>query len=119
MRELSLAIEASDALRPNMGAPVAALLDSQTSTRNGMQQLPTVAQLLLLREATSASHAAPSSVSQADSEETRDYEPDVMEAVPRRHLLVANTHLYFSNPAMHVRLLQESSRLIRARGSLG
>jgi hypothetical protein len=106
VRELSLAIEPSDALRPDMGAAVAALLDSQTSTRDGMQQLPTVAQLLLLREAAPASHATPSPVSQVDSEETRDCEPDVMEAAPRRHLLVANTHLYFSNPAMHVRLLQ-------------
>ena len=111
VRELSLAIEPTDALRPNMGAPVAALLDSQTGTRDGMQQLPTVAQLLLLREAAPASHAAPSSASQADSEETRDYEPDVMEAAPRRHLLVANTHLYFSNPAMHVRLLQTAKLL--------
>ena len=71
-----------------MGAALSPLLDSQASTRDGMRQLPTVAQLLLLREVAPASHTA-----------------------PRRHLLVANAHLYFSNPAMHVRLLQTAKLL--------
>ena len=31
-----------------------------------------------------------------------------------RYLLVANTHLYFSNPAMHVRILQTAKLLRKA-----
>ena len=85
------------ALSPLDGAgALAPLLEFQTGTRDGVGKLPTVAQLLLLREV-SARHAS-----------TRQ---PAAEAHTGRHVLVANTHLYFSNPAMHVRLLQTAKLL--------
>ncbi len=78
LREVPLAIEPSSA--PRSCAPLVA---SHAGLRDGIRQLPTVAQALLLRET----------------------------APPHRRLLVANTHLYFSNPAMHVRLLQTAKLL--------
>eukprot|EP00966_Prymnesium_polylepis_P034747 807762-Prymnesium_polylepis.2 len=83
-RPLSLSLDARDA-----PAAVVPLLEAHTSTADGVSKLPTVAQLLLLRE------VAPSSPSP-------------------RHLLVANTHLYFSNPGMHVRLMQTAKVLEHA-----
>ena len=90
MREVSLAIGPS-------GAPAAAapLLDSHAGTREGVRRLPTVAQLLLLREAAPGGSGGDGSSGSGE----------------RRHALVANTHLYFSNPAMHVRLLQTAALL--------
>ena len=90
MREISLAIGPS-------GAPAAAapLLDSHAGTREGVRRLPTVAQLLLLREAAPGGSGGDGSSGSGE----------------RRHALVANTHLYFSNPAMHVRLLQTAALL--------
>lgn len=79
---LSLGVDdAPAALRP--------LLAAHASTAEAVAQLPSVAQLLLLREAAPASPFSPSP----------------------RHLLLANTHLYFSNPGMHVRLMQASAPL--------
>ncbi|KOO53394.1 cellulase (glycosyl hydrolase family 5) subfamily protein [Chrysochromulina tobinii] len=77
IRELSLSLD-----RPDLPVPLARLLGAHTSTRDA--EIPTVAQLLLLREA--APVASPT-------------------AVPRQ-VLVANTHLYFANEAMHVRTMQ-------------
>ena len=62
------------------------LLSVQEGTRDGINALPTVAQLLLLRS-TSA---------------------------PKEEVLLANTHLYFANPAVHVRLLQTSQIVTQA-----
>ena len=77
IRELSLSLD-----RPDLPVPIARLLGAHTSTRDA--EIPTVAQLLLLREA--APVASPT-------------------AAPRQ-VLVANTHLYFANEAMHVRTMQ-------------
>ena len=61
------------------------LLESQPLTRDGISSLPTVGQLLMLRGKAS-----------------------------QRELVLVNTHLYFANPAVHVRLLQMASLLHHA-----
>jgi endonuclease/exonuclease/phosphatase family metal-dependent hydrolase len=82
--ELPLALDAADA-----PAALHPLLATHASTAEGVAALPTVAQLLLLRQ------TAPSAPS-------------------ARYLLVANTHLYFSNPGMHVRVMQLTKLLHHA-----
>ena len=78
--------------RPNSMPPaLSTLLHAQPATGDGTRTLPTVAQLLLLRERT-RDHATSASASP-------------------RELIVVNTHLYFANPAVHVRLLQMSTIL--------
>lgn len=94
-RPLALSLDPNDA--PDALIP---LLETQLSTAAGVSKLPTVAQLLLLRE---ASHTVASRFSQRLS-------PSPPSATPR-HVLVANTHLYFSNPGMHVRLMQTAKLL--------
>ena len=64
---------------------LAALLEAQPRTTEGLRGLPTVGQLALLRERRSG-----------------------------RSLLVANTHLYFANPAVHVRAMQTAHLLHHA-----
>ena len=64
-------------------APLAPLLAAQPGTAAGVAALSSVGQLVLLREARGA----------------------------RRQLLLAHTHLYFANPAVHVRLLQTAALL--------
>ena len=95
VREVSLALDPADTT-PRGVAP---LLQSHASMRESVRKLPTVAQLLLLREATPPSHPPPW------------HGPPSHGPPARRHLMVANTHLYFANPAMHVRLLQTSKLL--------
>ena len=89
-RPLALSLDAHDA--PTALAP---LLVAHTATAAGVSRLPTVAQLLLLREAPTAA-SSPSA------------------SAPPRHILVANTHLYFSNPGMHVRVMQTAKILEHA-----
>ena len=100
MRELALDDEDDGALSSASAQLLSAapLLAAQPATRDGIRALPTVAQLLLLREASTAPRA-----------------PDALDApAAPRHLLLANTHLYFANPAVHVRLLQTAKILERA-----
>jgi 2',5'-phosphodiesterase len=70
----------------NAPPELGALLRAQPLTAEGMRSLPTVGQLVLLR-------------SRANG----------------RRLLVANTHLYFANPAVHVRVMQTAHLLWHAR----
>jgi hypothetical protein len=105
-RPLALSLAADD----QAPAALSPLLATHESTAEGMSKLPSVAQLLLLRE------VAP------DMAATRDPAPPVSAAptsaaptsAAPRHLLVANTHLYFSNPGMHVRLMQTAKILDHA-----
>ena len=119
VREAALSIDRSDqqstAPAPAWVAEVGPLLDSQPGTREGLRTLPTVAQLLLLREVVPSQpppppHAAPH-VSPYGSLPTAHASPYATAHHAGRHVLVANTHLYFSNPAMHVRLLQTATLL--------
>ena len=73
------------------------LLEAQSATREGMRALPTVAQLLVLRPTADASTA---DASTADAS-----------TASRRRIVLANTHLYFANPAVHVRLMQTAALL--------
>ena len=57
------------------------LLSCHAATASGIAGLPSVAQIVLLRQSSG------------------------------RHLLLANTHLYFANPAVHVRLMQTAALL--------
>ena len=66
------------------------ILDCHTGTADAIATLPTVAQLVLLRE---VSPSPPPRSPELSSRAARS---------PARQLLVANTHLYFANPAMHV-----------------
>ena len=85
------------------GAPpsLQLLLDSQPLTREGMRGLPTVGQLLMLQQVVGG--AVDGAVDGAEAVGGAE--------VPRRRLLVANTHLYFANPAVHVRLMQTAALL--------
>lgn len=85
MEPLALSLDPADV--PPSLTP---LLATHTSASDA--QLPTVAQLLLLREVAGAPTSSESP----------------------RHLLVANCHLYFSNPAMHVRVMQTAQLLHHA-----
>jgi len=76
VREMPLSLRSP----PTLLAP---LLAAQPGTAAGVAALPSVGQLVLLREARGA----------------------------RRQLLLAHTHLYFANPAVHVRLLQTAALL--------
>ena len=76
LREMPLSLRSPPAL-------LAPLLAAQPGTAAGVAALPSVGQLVLLREARGA----------------------------RRQLLLAHTHLYFANPAVHVRLLQTAALL--------
>ena len=91
-RPLSLSIDAyNDGAQP---AALAPLLATHSSTAEGVSSLPTVAHLLLIREAKPATMAR--------------------HQQPPRHLILANTHLYFSNPGMHVRVMQSAKLLHHA-----
>ena len=76
VREMPLSLRSPPAV-------LAPLLAAQPGTAAGVAALPSVGQLVLLREARGA----------------------------RRQLLLAHTHLYFANPAVHVRLLQTAALL--------
>ena len=70
----------------NAPPELGALLRAQPLTAEGMRALPTVGQLVLLRSRATG-----------------------------RRLLVANTHLFFANPAVHVRVMQTAHLLWHAR----
>ena len=73
---------------PHVPPPLEPLLATAPRTAAGAAALPTVGQMVLLREAGGAG----------------------------RSVLVAHTHLYFANPAVHVRLMQAAALLHAAAG---
>ena len=82
-------------LADRAGGPTSALrelLATQPQTARGMAALPTIAQLLVLREAPPPPPPPPTTTTTTTAASAS------VAHRPRRTLVLANTHLYFANP---------------------